>query len=155
MNLERLVAHFTRTVDLGAPPIVEAVFHVSKPRWKHLDQAHIGVPVPFNGLALLDTGASVSCLDPAVVNHLRLEERGIADVWTPSTGPKPHPAPEYDVAIVIPPGRRGDAPLVIDCLPVIESDLFSKQGMHALIGRDVLQHCIFHYNGSGHFSLAW
>ena len=95
------MAHFTRIADLGAPPIVQAVFHVSRPRLEHLVQADITVPVPFNGWALLDTGASGSCLDPVVVNHLRLEERGIADVLTPSTGPKPHSAPEYDVAIVI------------------------------------------------------
>lgn len=105
--------------------------------------------------ALLDTGASCSCLDPTVISHLHLQERSVTDVLTPSTGTKPHPALEYDVAIVIPPAKANDASLVIDCLPFIESYLFKEQGMHALIGRDVLQRCIFHYNGSGYFSLAW
>ena len=44
--------------------------------------------------------------------------------------------------------------LVIACVPVMKSELLS-QGIHALIGRDILKRGIFHYNGSGYFSLAW
>ena len=104
---------------------------------------------------MLDTGASCSCLDPVVANYLGLMGRGIADIVTPSTGQNPHTATEHDMAIVIPPALPEDMPLIMECLPVIESELLATQGVHSLIGRDVLQKCIFHYNGSGYFSLAW
>lgn len=148
------MAHFTRTVKAGLPPIVEAVFHISLPRLGALNASQSQIPDPVRGLALLDTGADGSCLDPEVVSHLQLNERGVTEVLTPSSGPKGHTAIEYDVGIIIPPGRQQDSPLVINCVPVMASKLLS-QGIHALIGRDILQHCIFHYNGSGYFSLAW
>lgn len=147
--------HFTLNCGAGAPPIVDAYFHVSEPRWNYLNQRGLTVPNPFLGKALVDTGADGSCIDLTVVRHLCLEERGIAETLTPSTGQNVHLATEYDLAIIIPIGRIGDSSLVMGCLQVIESDLFAKQGIHALIGRDVLQRCIFHYDGSGYFSLAW
>ena len=118
-------------------------------------------PPPVSGRALIDTGASCSCVDPAVTDALGLELRGWQDLVTPSTGrAKTHSAPEYDVSIIIPPGNPGDERLIIASLPVVHSELLVRQGIHALIGRDVLVRCILSYNGSGvggtgYFSLAW
>lgn len=148
------MSHFTRATASGASPVVRAVFHISFPRFQHLRRVGQSIPDPFVGQALLDTGASVSCIATSIVNHLGLEARGMQSVLTPSTGSVPVDREEYDVGLVIPPDVRPDDPLVQHCLPVVRSDLIS-QGIHALIGCDVLQGCIFHYNGDGYFSLAW
>jgi hypothetical protein len=39
---------------------------------------------------------------------------------------------------------------------VIAADLLQAQGIHALIGRDILMQCVLHYNGTtGTFTLAF
>ena len=148
------MAHFTRTLELEAP-IVNAVFHISKFRLFTLDRLAIEVPQPVRGYALLDTGASSSCVDPSVTEHLLLEPRGMEDIVTPSTGDDYHTAIQYDLSIIIPPASSSDSSLVVDTLAVFHAKLLQPQGIHALIGRDILRRCIFNYNGSGYFSLAW
>ena len=63
-------------------------------RWNYLNQRGRTVPSPFLGKSLIDTGADGSCVDPTVVRHLSLEERGIAETLTPSTGQNVHLATE-------------------------------------------------------------
>ena len=154
------MAHFTRVLtDDG--PIVDAVFHISLQRLVFLNERGFDRPRPVRGRALIDTGASCSCVDPSVTRDLGLESRGWQDLVTPSTGETDlHSAAEYDVSIIIPPGNPGDERLIIPTLPVVHSELLVRQGIHALIGRDVLARCIVNYNGSGiggvgYFSLAW
>jgi hypothetical protein len=107
-------------------------------------------------MALLDTGASCSCIDPSVTTGLQLERRGVAEMLTPSTGAGHHVTDEYDMSIIIPPAMRRDQPLVLQAQRVVHADLLRKQGIHALIGRDVLERCLLNYNGTAeHFTLAW
>jgi hypothetical protein len=41
-------------------------------------------------------------------------------------------------------------------IPVVASELLVSQGFHALIGRDILNQCLFSYNGSMKlFTLAY
>lgn len=62
---------------------------------------------------------------------------------------------QYDVMLIIP-GPSADSPAwIIPAIPVLESHLTS-QGIHGLIGRDVLDKAIFVYNGPINlFSLAY
>lgn len=113
------------------------------------------VPPAASVRALVDTGASCTCVDPAVLKALSLSARGSASVHTPSTGPAPHMADEYDVSLIVPGAGIHHVPLTIDAVPVIAADL-AIQGIHAIIGRDVLQDCILIYNGAvGEFTLAF
>ena len=70
-------------------------------------------------MALLDTGASGSCVDPSVIKDLKLEPRGIEEVVTPSTGSGYHVAIQHDLSIIIPPDSPGDEPLILNTLPVL------------------------------------
>ena len=147
--------HFTRQFHNHAP-VVDAVFHISEPRLRLLTAGGREPPRPVVGQALLDTGAGCTCVDPAVTYALGLEPRGVEDVYTPSTGDDPHTTTQYDLSIIIPPASAQDAPLVLKAFPVIHSELLRVHGLHALIGRDVLRRCIFHYEGAVEFfSLAW
>lgn len=55
-------------------------------------------------------------------------------------------AKQYDIGLQIF-AAETQQPLVVRNLAVIESPLFKQQGIHALIGRDVLSNCILVYNG--------
>ena len=47
-------------------------------------------------------------------------------------------------------------PLVFATIPVVCCELLTSQGFHALIGRDILDRCLFVYNGSVKlFTLAY
>jgi hypothetical protein len=110
------------------------------------------VPQPVVARALLDTGASTTCVEPGVLGPLNLLPRGIAFVHTPTTGGAPHLAQQFDVSVTL-----GDPaqPYTLPDLPVIEA-LLAGRGLQLLLGRDVLAHCLFVYDGrAGRFSLAF
>jgi predicted aspartyl protease len=109
-------------------------------------------PIPI--YALVDTGASCTCVDPTVLDGLALTPTGSVSVNTPSTGTTPHESYQYDVALVIP--APNGTPLVFQTIPVVAASLLAAQGFHALIGRDILSRCFFAYNGElGFFTLAY
>lgn len=112
------------------------------------------VPAPIAIRGLLDTGASNTAIDPSVLTALGLTPTGTARVNTPTTGAAPQTVEEYDIGIVIP-GPAGGAPLFHQTLPVFAAELLNAQGFHALIGRDILSQCVFVFNGSGFFTLAY
>lgn len=132
-----------------------AYIGVSQARRDALVAAGKAVPavVPIAS-ALIDTGASCTCIDRSAIATLGLPPTGVANLHTPSTGAMPHNTPQYDVQLIIPGPTPGHPPLVFPTVPIIESD-FSAQGIQALIGRDILQHCVLAYVGAGFFTLAY
>ncbi len=103
--------------------------------------------------ALVDSGASCTCIDPQVLMALGLQATGKTTMTTPSTGTTPVEADTYDVSIIIPAGTQ--QPLMRPVMSVVSSALI-HQGFHALLGRDVLAECIFTYNGSAEiFTFAY
>ncbi len=147
------MAHFTLQSSPNGP-ILNALVAVSQARATALTAAGREVPNAVPVFALVDTGASCTCVDPSVLENLRLTPTGNVSVNTPSTGATPHSADQYDVALIIP-AANGPA-LVFQTIPVVSSDLFQAQGFHALIGRDILNRCVLVYNGNmGQFTLAF
>jgi hypothetical protein len=133
--------------------MVDAFVSVSQPRRAALLAAKQPVPNPVQIRGLLDTGASGTAIDPSVLTTLGLTPTGTTLVSTPTTGATPQTVEQYDIGIVIP--APSGAPLFGQTLPVIASELLLAQGFHALIGRDILSQCVFVYNGSGFFTLAY
>jgi predicted aspartyl protease len=126
----------------------------SAARTQALTAANQPIPTPQNIRALIDTGASHTCVDPMVFTALGLQPTGSTPVLTPSTGATPINADTYDVGIVIPNGTQQG--LIIPNMPVSASELFQAQGFHALLGRDILERCVLTYNGSmAIFTLAY
>lgn len=145
--------HFTLQVSSNGP-VLTAVVAASQARAAALKAAGQPIPTPVPIRALIDTGASCTCVDPSVLKTLNLTPTGSVSVNTPSTGASPHTADQYDVALVIPPANG--TPLVFQTIPVVASELLAAQGYHALIGRDILDRCLFAYNGdAGLFTLAY
>lgn len=136
-------------------PIVRAYIGVSVARREALAAQSQAVPNPVPIFALIDTGASNTCVDPSVLAQLDLTPTGQVSVNTPSTGSAPVVTDQYDVSIFIPGALETHPPLTRQNVGVILSELV-PQGIHALIGRDVLAECLLTYNGpSGTFTLSY
>lgn len=146
--------HFTLQID-SSGPVVNAVVLVSEGRRTALQAEGKDVPQPRIIRALVDTGASFSSVEPAVLGMLALTPTGTMDIVTPSTGQEVHTTDTYDIDFVIKAGQD-DPPLLLSNLRVAACELYLKQGIHALIGRDILTKCILVYNGDQNsFSLAF
>jgi len=105
------------------------------------------VPPPTTGLALIDTGASVTCIDETAAQQLKLP---VVDVVT--IGSASHASAQasvYPISIDI-----AGLPISIDAPRAVGAALAS-QGLLLLIGRDVLQFCTLFYNGiTGEITLS-
>jgi predicted aspartyl protease len=145
--------HFTFPI-LPAGALVDAFIGVSGGRMQALKQAGREVPQLQIVRALIDTGASGSCVDPAVLHDLGLTPTGTIQVITPTTGANPVECNQYDVSVAIP--APNGTPFAMATVAVTEHEFLNAQGFHALIGRDILARCIFHYNGQeATFTLAY
>jgi hypothetical protein len=102
------------------------------------------VPPPVVLDCLIDTGASVTCMDAAAIAPLGLQPTGITPIRTPSTGATPAQCAQYGVGIGI---YHPDYSRIFDTVPVIAADL-SAQGIQGLMGRDLLRSCLFVYDGT-------
>lgn len=140
--------HFSLQI-LPQGPLLTAYIGVSHTRRSALQALNQPVPAVVQMQALVDTGASNTCVDPSILQTLALTPTGVATVNTPSTGNQPHTADQYDVSIFVPGASATHAPLVVPNLPVICAELLQSQGFHALIGRDILALCLLVYNGTG------
>jgi hypothetical protein len=148
------VPHFTLNID-PAGPVVTAVVHVSEGRRTALEAQGLAVPGPRTIRALVDTGASFTSIEPGVMQALGLTPTGTVDIVTPSTGQEVHTTDTYDLDFVIY-KEANEPPLSMPNLRVAACELFLKQGIHGLIGRDVLSKCVLIYNGESKiFTLAF
>jgi hypothetical protein len=141
------VAHFTLSLDPVGGAVISAYVGVSEPRRLALAAEGQEVPREIPVRALIDTGASCTCVDPEPLRKLELPATGNVPVHTPSSGADMHFADAFDVSMWVPAATAEHPALLIPALPVLSSDL-SVQGIHAIIGRDVLSHCLLVYNGS-------
>ncbi len=119
-------------------PIVEV--NVSPPRTliEILKKKKQNIPQPQKVLAMIDTGATSSVLRPDIIEKIGLNPIGSVKINTPSsTGLDCY---QYQATVHFP-----------NNVAVETSDLIgaSLQGQHiqCLIGRDVLRHSVFIYNG--------
>lgn len=138
------------SINLGLSvngPLVNALIGPSAPRAEALRLANQPVPSFVQGLFLIDTGASGTCVDPTLIAKLGLPPTGAAPMQTPSTNGTPVQCNLYDVSVFIPDGQGG---FMTPALPVMECNL-AAQGILGLIGRDILNRCTLIYNGSANF----
>ena len=146
--------HFTLAYGpLG--PLIDAFVGVREPRLKALQAANQPLPQPVIIKALVDTGASHSAIDPAILTTaLQLSPRRIAKTITPSTGSTPHKCYTYDVSIHVP---MGSATSLFSKMAWEVSGLALRhQGFDMLLGRDILASGILVYDGKARtFALAF
>ncbi len=137
--------YLTRDVDTNGALMVRAVVGVSRPRATMLVGRNLEVPKDVVVDAVVDTGASCSCVDRSVLRQLHLVPTGVTLIHTPSTGAGPAMASQFDISLKIVTKEPSDA-LHRPLLPVIGCD-FSSQGFQMLIGRDILSGCLLVWDG--------
>lgn len=150
------MSHFTNQTSQAGGPRLHAAVAVSDPRRKALEEAGKAVPNSVPVQALVDTGASCTCVDPSVLEKLGLQPTGSVQVHTPSSGSNPDQHDQFDIGLLIPGSDRSHLPLHLDAVSVVAAELLANQGFEVLIGRDILSDCILIYNGPvGVFTMAF
>jgi hypothetical protein len=128
-------------------PRVTVTFGLTRAATQLLTSAGQPVPPPVAATAMLDTGASGTAVRTGLLGPLGLNPVGLQDVLTPTTGATPVKYVTYAVLMAMPNGSIN--------LTVVETEL-AGQGIDALIGRDVLKHGLFIYQGhSSQFTLSF
>lgn len=128
-------------------PLIAVEIAVPAALAKYLVDHNEPIPSPMTGIAVIDTGASITCIDREVIAKLNVPAVGYTDVFTPSGSERQntHPAKFSFPGTKLP---------EINFSAVLASKL-KEQKIIALIGRDVLSHFILMYNGpAGIFTLA-
>ncbi len=100
-------------------------------------------PAPIVIRSLIDTGASCSLVERGIIRSLQLMPTGSVPIHTPSTGSNDSTRNQYDVTFVL--GETGSAPAIFT-VGALESE-FASEGFMALIGWDVLRHCVLICDG--------
>ena len=107
------------------------------------------MPYPVKITGLIDTGADCSCVDPQVFKDLGLTRKGTCPLLTPSTGEEAKEADEFDVSIKILGSGPGQA-FSLGTVAVAAAEV-APFGFQMIVGRDILSHCLFTYNGQSRF----
>jgi hypothetical protein len=106
---------------------------------------HLPVAPPIQLMALLDTGAEMTCVDAAVIRQLGLPFGGVALANLPAHGGLTFTVlHDASFTILHPSGKSGHHFRVLD-VSVLES--LAHLGYQALVGRDVLAKCRLLYDG--------
>ncbi len=121
-------------------PIIQVSVGLEQGMAKAITQQGKSVPAPRIGYALIDTGASLSCIDEQVAKDMQLPVVDVGQMVSAShTG---HPCNLYPIHIALVP-----TPIVFNASRAMGANL-AVQGCVAIIGRDILQSCTLFYNGA-------
>lgn len=119
-------------------PIIEIIIFPPAPVFHQLKVDKKIIPSK-KVIALIDTGATSSCINDAIAQELNLIIRNVINVGTPAGVTS---QPTYDVGFALPNLTQQN----ILPMQVLGADL-SGQPYQALLGRDILRMCTFVYNG--------
>jgi predicted aspartyl protease len=113
---------------------------------RYYSARNIPIPPPVTGDALIDTGASITAVDLAVLQQLGIQPVGTANVYTPQGS---------DVQELFPVRLTLSGTAIVMRLKAVLGSQLRNQNIMALIGRNVLSSCVLVYNGPfGNFSLS-
>jgi len=128
-------------------PVVQVSVSVGEQIAGPILQAGGTLPSPMSGLALIDSGATSTCIDEGAAQKLQLPAIDVVTIASAS-----HAAAEqnvYPIKVEV-----VGLPIAINAPRAVGAPL-EPQGILVLLGRDVLQHCVLVYNGpAGSFSLS-
>jgi len=114
---------------------------IANPRLELEEAKAVGLefPEPLAMKALIDTGASITVVNPQVAKTWKLRQTGFAKVVAVGGSGQ---YPEYAAAIEFPTaGLKGFDPIRIVACPIVQAPV------SCLIGRDILQKWLFTYEG--------
>lgn len=138
-------------------PLLQVNVHVPTALATILTSNGQTVPAPITGFALIDTGATNTCVDDSVIQRLGVSTIGVSTALT-AAGPTPQnmyparlefPGESLDVEFNSVAGVNLQGQLV----PILAPGTQARQQVPiiVLVGRDVLARCVLTYNGVGGF----
>jgi predicted aspartyl protease len=128
-------------------PCVQVTIGLAQSIASQLLQQGKTLPKPVSGITLIDTGATSTCIDDAAAKQLELPVVNVVNVASASHASTQQNVYPIQIEVV-------GLPISIEAPNAIGAAL-SAQGLLALIGRDVLQHCTLFYNGiTGEITLS-
>ncbi len=130
-----LTTHNDKLLENG--PIIEVYICPPHPITLKLKQAGKQVPA-FKAIALIDTGATATCISQEIVNRLKLIAH---DIQTVHTAAGISQQLLYDIGVGLPISQPNILSIQAPC-----ADL-TGQSFEVLIGRDILSMCTLFYNG--------
>jgi hypothetical protein len=126
-------------------PVVELTLWVGPEQTAALRAAGHAVAPPQTIRALIDTGAERTPIDHHVARALELNPDEVVPVRSSAAGGEPFDAPVHDVWMSFGAYAGRALPSWVSIRPV-EVGIIA-QGVLALIGRDLLETCLFVYDG--------
>ena len=131
----------------GAGPVLQVEVNLPQPLINLLSSQNKPIPAPSPGFALIDTGASRTCIDSAVLSNLGISPIGVVTMGTAGGQTQ---CPLYPARLNFP-----VISLLVDFSSVagvnLQGQTISGNPLVALIGRDVLSRCLFICSGTGGF----
>jgi predicted aspartyl protease len=131
----------------GRGPVVEVSIGIESSAGSGLLQKGQQLPTPKTGFALIDTGASNTCIDEKTAEEMGLPVIDVAKMSSASHAGIDQNV--YPIQITI------AGSILQFNVPRAMGGALGAQGLIALIGRDVLQFCTLFYNGiTGQITLS-
>jgi predicted aspartyl protease len=136
---------------LGAVVAVQVGVHEA--RREVLERNNMPVPARQRVRAQIDTGTTFTAVDAQVLRHLNVLLIDRVTVRTSSPTGDPQVFNRYAVSVVL---EAAGFELHLAEMLVLEAAFGPQDGIQALIGQDVLKHCLYINNGpQNSFSLAF
>ena len=127
-------------------PFLEAQIHLPQPLINLLTSQGQTLPAPKPGIAIIDTGATRTCVDQQILTSLNLNPVGVMSLGTAAG-----PTQNYIYAARI---EFTTIHMVLDSTVIgvsLQGQNVNGQPVIALIGRDLLRRGLFVYSGTGGF----
>jgi hypothetical protein len=133
--------------------VVELLIGVNEARRRVLAKNNFPVPERIRVLAQVDTGSSFSAIDLGVLQRLDLRPIDTVRVRTPTPTDQPQAFEQYAVSIAL---ASEEIEMFVESVEVIGCAFAADETIQAMLGRDMLAHCLFVYDGQHDtFSLAF
>jgi predicted aspartyl protease len=128
-------------------PVVQVTISVGQQIATQVLQSGGRLPSPVSGLALIDTGATTTCVDEGAAQRLQLPVIDVVKIASASHAETEQNVYPIQIEVI-------GLPITINAARAVGAPL-EPQGILVLIGRDVLQHAMLVYNGpAGSLSLS-
>jgi hypothetical protein len=141
-----------------AGPILEVAVTLPWEQEEEFGRCGVSSPPPAVGIGFIDTGATYTGIDQAVIKELRLQPTGVDKGFATATGRRTV-KPTYAVRVIFPGTSFPDFPVAtasphgLGRLPFLPMEITGR--VVVILGRDFLANYVFTYDGpDGKFTLS-